>query len=823
MTFVCPNCKAVMEAQDRFCRACGTALSTGPDALSVSGNDPIDPHARASARFGSIALPFGLKLADVFAVLAYGAGGLLVLLLSYHLFSQAFSFATWELIVASLAVVVVVMKVYSDAGLSAILHYGIYLSIYCAGGLAVLAITAASSQSHDAWPPWQIWLIYTGVYSLLLAGLPPLLRRMVGPARDQARFRAIADEAEEAHMRREAALTQLPSHSWYLLACWVTGVAMVGSFATTAIGFYEEIVDPYAPSLIRFGIPIGLSAMAAFIIWSGWNFVFLRMRVDMHVWSRILAFMVGFAILVPLTLAIHTVFGIIGVGGTEGLRAHYMWYADVLSGYQKRADDLRQVELGFLAPLEQMGTRFKKLADDETNPAAKAKCGIGQGDLWKYYSDRFGQVDSIVKQISARRDSSSDLPKSIETLRKQIRDPGKDFRSAQEQLESQFNTLRSETVALEGRSVMNSIHLFMSQLAIVVEQETFFSNWSSCQARSKDQIKEEIGRFLTEVRKVYDGAEGQVVKIKGDAIRQIPRERRIESFPLFDQLVSSTAAPPAAAAAPADANKGVSDTIPIFLPLRPFWAVVSYAGQLPGYVALQLALDFSPAILGLLFAVMAPVPAGPTRLGLLTKVAADNLHTVLKRHLPENAKDVRATSAENAGAADEAAIDAIVAGPAASDTARERDGDIALEHTSEPKVRIHPPVSVDSGGPQDAKVMSVYARISGQRDCLFDDLGRCEALLNDTLLSQPEVDALMVAAKAGIPQSLLARPSGVVDSTAVDDAADRLSRDTALDVTAAREVVTMWIQGLGLRSDDSAGPAPAATPRLSPDDPIAMG
>ena len=51
------------------------------------------------------------------------------------------------------------------------------------------------------------------------------------------------------------------------------------------------------------------------------------------------------------------------------------------------------------------------------------------------------------------------------------------------------------------------------------------------------------------------------------------------------------------------------------MPLRPFWAVVSYAGSLMGYIALQLALDFSPAVLGLLFALLAPFPTRKTRLG----------------------------------------------------------------------------------------------------------------------------------------------------------------------------------------------------------------
>ena len=61
------------------------------------------------------------------------------------------------------------------------------------------------------------------------------------------------------------------------------------------------------------------------------------------------------------------------------------------------------------------------------------------------------------------------------------------------------------------------------------------------------------------------------------------------------------------------AGSGASaDDIPPFVPMRPIWAVVSYASYLPGYISLQLVLDLSPAIVGLFFALSAPFPMGPT-------------------------------------------------------------------------------------------------------------------------------------------------------------------------------------------------------------------
>ncbi len=738
MNAVCSKCGAKTASDANFCTNCGAALG--------EGSSPAVTGAVTAPKF---TLPLGIGSNEGFTLLAYLAGGLLIMLVSYNLLSEAFTFPIWEIIVASLAIVIILLRIYRAAGYRTLLQIGLYLSIYFAGGVAVLQMSASSQIGGGAWPSWQVWLIYTGLYAVLLLVLPALLRRWVTPPRDPARYQAIAAEAEEAHMRREAALTLLPSHSWYLLASWVTGVAMIGSFATTALGFYAEIVDPYAFWLIRFGVPIGLSAMAAFIIWSGWNFVFLRMRIAKHVWTRAFAFAIGFVILVPLTLAIHTVFGIIGVGGTEGLKAHYTWYANVLDRYRSRAEDLRQVELSFAPSLEQMGSRFKKLGDDETNPAARARCGTGQGDLWKYYSERSNQVDTIVRQISARKELNSNLSGAIEGLRKEIRDPKKPFTDAQEDIDEKFGAARAQILSLQGGSVMSSIQLFISQLAIVVEQETFFSTWSSCQARSKDQIKEEIGRFLTAARKDYNDAGRKMEAIRTAAAAQMPHELRIESFPLFNVVTSATAQTSPSRNQVASDDPTDADTIPVFVPMRPFWAVVSYANQLSGYIALQLALDFSPAILGFLFAVMAPLPTGPTRLGLVRDAIADDMARWWQRRR---------------GTAEPQGFEQPMKNPAASQTVvPERKG-----------------ATTD-----DPKILSVRERIGMDKKAFFDDLGRCERLLGDTLLPEAEISEMMKLAHDGVPQRLAAQP-------------ELLDQELLLHTGAARQAVILWASSLGI-------------------------
>ena len=319
-----------------------------------------------------LALPLGLRVEKIVSIINTLAVSAVILLVSYNLISQALLIPGWQVIVATVSILAIVLSTVALHGQRRLLHWSLHSAIYLSGGLIFASISDALSPQGRDLPPWKLWLVYTGVYALLFILMPQLIVCLRGGIHDPNRFQSIANDAREAHMRREAELVQLPSHGWYILASWVTGLAMCGSFATTAIGFYDEIVDPYSHWAIRFGIPIGLSALAAFIIWAGWNFVFLRLRVSRFLFSRVTSYFIGLVILVPLTLFIHTVFGIIGVGGTEGLRAHYMWYADVLSGYYDRAERLRQTELRYKPQLDNMYQKFSGLC----RPRAYRRIGL---------------------------------------------------------------------------------------------------------------------------------------------------------------------------------------------------------------------------------------------------------------------------------------------------------------------------------------------------------------------------------------------------------------------------------------------------------------
>ena len=186
---------------------------------------------------------------------------------------------------------------------------------------------------------------------------------------------------------------------------------------------------------------------------------------------------------------------------------------------------------------------------------------------------------------------------------------------------------------------------------------------------------------------------------------------------------------------PATAQTGAAqsadtDTIPVFVPMRPFWAVVSYANQLPGYIALQLALDFSPAILGILFAVMAPLPAGPTRLGRIGDVIADDMVGWWQRRRGPRGGEA-----------------------SLSDSRTQPDDEAGPDKKADPKTKPDKKVTQ----PVDPKIQSVpnTSATTGRRSSMTS-IGASG--LGDTLLSQEEIDAMMKLAKAGVPQRLVAQP-----------------------------------------------------------------
>ncbi|MGV3551561.1 hypothetical protein [Rhizobium sp.] len=484
------------------------------------------------------------------------------------------------------------------------------LAVYAGGFAGALAAYNAIVEPQSPVPEWQVWLIFTAIFVLVyrwLQGWFKPSRRLEAMTEDE-RVEYLAGKAADA--RRRAELKALPSNGWYELASFVTGAAMIGSFATTAIGFYQEIVDPLDPPLVQYGIPIGLSALAALIIWAGWNFVFLRIRLAGNMVSRLFGFIVGLIVLVPLTLAIHTVFGIIGVGGTEGLRAHNLWYADVLDAYERRVDGIRNIEATRLdGALSYMSNQLKAAAANEETTGQG--CGAGRGSLFTFYTDSAARTQTILDVVRTRRTANQDIKSQIEALRARIRKPEKKLDDIRPELADQADQIRRKIVDTDNTSALPSVKTFVAETRATVNSEAFFSGWSACTLTKKDVILSQLNTLVDSVEEAANSATRDIDQRKRSAEFRIPVENRIESIPFIDDIIyGDRSASEGLKTAADDPN-----AVPVFKPLSAFWAVVSYAGSLMGYIALQLALDFSPAVLGLLFALLAPFPDRRTRLG----------------------------------------------------------------------------------------------------------------------------------------------------------------------------------------------------------------
>jgi hypothetical protein len=543
----------------------------------------------------------------IYAVSAFVIG----IFVAWHVLSLMTPLSTIEILLVILCLAGLSAGLWARGGEMRLLNALATLGIYAGGFAAALAIYDVAIKGQDAaLAEWQVWLIFTGIFLLLyrafIAWFAPS-RRLEGMT-DEERIEYLAVRA--ANARHKAELNSLPSQGWYQIASFVTGAAMVGSFATTAIGFHHEIVDPLDPPLIQYGIPIGLSALAALIIWAGWNFVFLRIRLARFMISRIFGFVVGLIVLVPMTLAIHTVFGIIGVGGTEGIRAHNLWYSDVLDAYERRVDGIRVIEANRLSgALQYMSNQLKAAAASEEKTGQG--CGAGKGSLWTFYTDSASRTATILDIVNTRKNANQDIKSEIEQLRAHIRKPEGKLEDIQPELAAQADQIRKQIVETDNSSALPSVKTFVRETRATINSDAFFSGWSACTLTKKDVILSQINTLIDSVEEAATSAETDINTRKASPEFHIPVENRIESIGFVDRFFHGTRATTETPLQQAEA----ANDVPVFVPLRPFWAVVSYAGSLMGYIALQLALDFSPAVLGLLFALLAPFPDHKTRLG----------------------------------------------------------------------------------------------------------------------------------------------------------------------------------------------------------------
>jgi hypothetical protein len=544
----------------------------------------------------------------VFAISAFVLG----IIVAWHVLTLATPLSTGEVILIIVCLAGLAAGLWVRGGEMRLQAAIATTAVYAGGFAASLAVYNAIVDPAAPVPEWQVWLIFTAIFVLVYRWLQTWFKpsRRLEAMTEEERIEYLAGRSAEAH--RKAELKSLPSNGWYELASFVTGAAMIGSFATTAIGFYHEIVDPLDPPLVQYGIPIGLSALAALIIWAGWNFVFLRIRIARNTISRLFGFTVGLIVLVPLTLAIHTVFGIIGVGGTEGLRAHNLWYADVLDAYERRVDGIRAIEASRLdGALSYMSNQLKAAAANEETTGQG--CGAGRGSLFTFYTDSAARTQTILEVVTNRKNANQDIKQEVEALRARIRKPEGKLEDIQPELAAQADRIRKKIVDTDNSSALPSVKTFVTETRATVNSDAFFSGWSACTLTKKDVILSQLNTLVDSVEEAANSATRDIDARKRSSEFRIPVENRIETIPFIDRYFHGERVTPPSELLQNQTEE--ANTVPVFVPLRPFWAVVSYAGSLMGYIALQLALDFSPAVLGLLFALLAPFPTRKTRLG----------------------------------------------------------------------------------------------------------------------------------------------------------------------------------------------------------------
>ena len=544
----------------------------------------------------------------VFAISAFVLG----IIVAWHVLTLATPLSTGEVILIIVCLAGLAAGLWVRGGEMRLQAAIAATAVYAGGFAGSLAVYNAIVDPAAPVPEWQVWLMFTAIFVLVYRWLQAWFkpaRRLEAMTEDE-RIEYLAGRSAEAH--RKAELKALPSNGWYELASFVTGAAMIGSFATTAIGFHHEIVDPLDPPLVQYGIPIGLSALAAMIIWAGWNFVFLRIRIARNTISRLFGFIVGLIVLVPLTLAIHTVFGIIGVGGTEGLRAHNLWYADVLDAYERRVDGIRAIEASRLdGALSYMSNQLKAAAANEETTGQG--CGAGRGSLFTFYTDSAARTQTILEVVTNRKNANQDIKQEVEALRARIRKPEGKLEDIQPELAAQADRIRKKIVDTDNSSALPSVKTFVTETRATVNSDAFFSGWSACTLTKKDVILSQLNTLVDSVEEAANSATHDIDARKRSSEFRIPVENRIETIPFIDRYFHGERVTPPSELLQNQTEE--ANTVPVFVPLRPFWAVVSYAGSLMGYIALQLALDFSPAVLGLLFALLAPFPTRKTRLG----------------------------------------------------------------------------------------------------------------------------------------------------------------------------------------------------------------
>lgn len=381
--------------------------------------------------------------------------------------------------------------------------------------------------------------------------------------------------------RKHTLYNLTPSATYIKYAQVTTMIAMTVSFITTAMGFEMSIMDPHAPAWFRWGLAILLSISASIIIYIAWEFLFKSISICESYTQRLTPAFLSI-IVVILTLSISTSFGVVGIGGTEAQRTGYEKYATKLDVSYQLIEASIAAEKRALTPIKFAQSLAKQSANQELK--SNAICGPGQGELYKYYTGLVDLFDTTIDLISETQNTKDlKLNSELADIRYRIRISDDTFEKESRDLAIVLKELRTKVTSLKNTSSLQTIDLVKSRLERVYDEQ-FFSNWPECQRNRKEEIRNNVKAISNSLDSILYDITEETEKARKNVI---------------DQYGSSY-------------NDVQLGTVPEFVPVSKFWSVVRNWRELPGYLALQLAIDLAPFIFFLFIFIVAPLAQSGT-------------------------------------------------------------------------------------------------------------------------------------------------------------------------------------------------------------------
>ncbi len=385
----------------------------------------------------------------------------------------------------------------------------------------------------------------------------------------------------DRRIARAEYLSTLPGADLASTFIWITAVAMTVSTITTAIGFEWLVMDDNRSWFYRWAISSLCSGAASLIIWGLWLPGYRLMITTTTVFWRIWAVIVGFAIVVPITIGLSTGLGIVGVGGEKAMQIDHRRYTNLLDVAAQLAASQREAELASLDQLRFLAGGFEDFYNVEISQGSV--CGRGEGDLSRFYSGKRRDLLRIIATIEGNQNlSDPSLIADLKRVRDRITNPtdGVLFIDDMGQIGVEFKQLRERIVTLEANSPLAVLRILDQQLE-GVKDDAFFTGWQSCQSGRRGQIRAQVASLQASLQGIIEGVESRAKE---------QRETLVERMGGGDEFRAL--------------EQGI---VPEFFPLDPFFALLKHWQEMPMIAVVQIVLDLSPAFLALAFACLVPL------------------------------------------------------------------------------------------------------------------------------------------------------------------------------------------------------------------------